>query len=289
MKILKQLQTNVVNKRYRLRSTCEITVIDGYVSLNVTGATFGIKAQTAGTAKVSMELETLIEIIQSHSLKELKFKIQPGRIMGEGFAAKASTSFFEDDKILRSIILPINFNDVDLLAIVASDKYTVEELKFNNLWISVNQAESRLENNINEAVKRLKEYGITRQEIEQLVDRRIYWNILSMNRSYNFQKVVQATKAPNVFEPTRGSFYSEMKRYGANIVPRGCYYDPGERYDKFRERLDDSIFAALEQIEQAILTTFSISINDVSYNVSINWEWQTNVNLDQVKSYADDV
>ena len=80
----------------------------------------------------------------------------------------------------------MNFNDVDLLAISASDKYTVEELKFNNLWISVNHAEERFKNNIDEAAKRLKTYGVTQEEIEQLVNKRIQLNLQSVDRSCNY-------------------------------------------------------------------------------------------------------
>ncbi len=111
-------------------------------------------------------------------------------------------------------------------------------MKFNNLWISVNQAEERLKNNIDEAAKLLQLYGIAQEEIEQLVNKRIELNIQSVNRSYNFQKEIQGMKS-KLFHSSSGSIYSEMKKYGENSVPGGCYFDPVDRYNILRERVND--------------------------------------------------
>lgn len=190
-KVLKQLGASIVNKRHRRNCPCELTLINDLVSFNVPGATFGMKVETEGTAKASFELEIFRQVINSFKLKELKVEIEEGNIIVDKFSFKAITTFFEDDKILRSIVLPMNYSDIDLVSISASNRYTIEELKFNKLWILVNQAERRLKNNLNAAARSLEPYGISRQEIEDLLDKKIQIKVNSTINSFNIQKKMQ--------------------------------------------------------------------------------------------------
>ena len=115
-KLLQQLKTDVVNKKYRGNTQCELTLRDGEVSFNVPGATFGLKAETIGTAKASFGLEVFSKVVRSFGSKEIKIEIHKDRITINKFSFNASTTFFEDDSILRSIALPINYTDLDLIS-----------------------------------------------------------------------------------------------------------------------------------------------------------------------------
>ena len=101
-KLLKKLDTYVVNKKYRYRCICELTLIDRAVSFNVPGCTFGLEVVTEGTAKATFELKIFRDIIKTFSEKELKIEINKGSVAVNNFSFHASTSFFEDDKVLRS-------------------------------------------------------------------------------------------------------------------------------------------------------------------------------------------
>ena len=191
VRLLKKLDTYVVNKKYRYRCTCELTLIEGAVSLNVPGCTFGLEVETKGTAKASFELETFRDVIKTFSQKELIIELKQGHVVVNNFSFNANTSFFEDDKILRSFVLPINYSEMDLISISASNKYTTEELHFNKLFVLVNQAERRLNNNINSAVRSLGHYGITKKDIEEFLNERIQLHIKAMENSLNNQKKIQ--------------------------------------------------------------------------------------------------
>jgi len=85
---------------------------------------------------------------------------------------KVQTTFFEDDKILRSIKLPINYTDYHLLQL-ENRGFTIDELRFNKLEFEVYHAQKRLKTNINKTKDLLGVYGITKQEIEDIIDRKI--------------------------------------------------------------------------------------------------------------------
>lgn len=192
-KLLKKLDTYVVNKKYRYRCICELTLIDRMVSFNVPGCTFGLEVATKGTAKASFELETFKDVIKTFTQKELIIEIKQGHIVVNNFSFSANTSFFEDDKILRSFVLPMNYSEMDLISISASGKYTSEELHFNKLFILVTQAERRLRNNINSAARSLGHYGIAKKDIEEFLNGRIQLHIKTMENSLNNQKKIQET------------------------------------------------------------------------------------------------
>ncbi len=187
-KLLKKLDTYAVNKKYRHRCNCELTLIEGAVIFNVPGCTFSLEVTTVGTAKATFELRKISDIIKTFSEMELKISINKGSVAINSFSFSANTTFFEDDKVLRSFVLPVNFSEMDLISISASNKYTVEELQFNKLFVLVNQAERRLTNNINSAVRSLGQYGITKKDIEAFLNERIQLHIKSMEKSLKVQE-----------------------------------------------------------------------------------------------------
>lgn len=93
---------------------------------------------------------------------------------------------------MRSISLPANYSDIDLVSISASNRYTYEELQFNKLWVLVTQADNRLRNRINAAKRELEPYGITKAEIETLVNEKIQQRIEAEENSFNIQKELQS-------------------------------------------------------------------------------------------------
>jgi len=86
----------------------------------------------------------------------------------------AKSIFFENDEILRTIHLPINYKDMDLLRL-ETEGYTWQEVMFNNLGAQVISAEDNLKRNILLLYRKLSQYGVTREEIEGLVNSKIYF------------------------------------------------------------------------------------------------------------------
>ena len=85
---------------------------------------------------------------------------------------KVQTTFFENDSILRSINLPLNYTDWHLLQLDQKG-FTIEELRFNKLEFEVYHAKKRLTRNINKALDILGLYGVTKKEIENLIESKI--------------------------------------------------------------------------------------------------------------------
>lgn len=93
--------------------------------------------------------------------------------IGDGFMTignlkvKASTFFFQDYSILRSIKLPINYSIVDILRL--SDLYTPEEIEFNKMYILIKSTIGEIDKDINVSYGILKKYGVTTDEIRKIV------------------------------------------------------------------------------------------------------------------------
>ncbi|MBP7397285.1 MAG: hypothetical protein KA933_10015 [Flavobacterium sp.] len=90
----------------------------------------------------------------------------------KGLFLKVETTFFETDKILRSIKMPINYTDWHLLRL-ENEGYTPEELEFNKLDYQVYCAKRNLKSNIHKTVELLNLYGINKKEIEEFVNKKL--------------------------------------------------------------------------------------------------------------------
>jgi hypothetical protein len=103
---------------------------------------------------------------------EIQAEITDGWLAIAGIKVAAKTSFFADDSILRSVNLPLNYNDADLLR-MSDNGFTTEELDFNRLGAKIREAETNLDVNIIKAHRVLKVYGITVEEIREMVENKL--------------------------------------------------------------------------------------------------------------------
>jgi hypothetical protein len=152
---------------------CEVTITDNKVTFSLPGCKYALTCDTQGTAKFSTNFLYFHDLIKHHKYNELFFEIENDLIKLGDFEFKVNTCFFEDDKILKSIKLPIKFQDKHLLNL-KKEGYTKEEFAFNNLQKKIDLAELRLTNNINNALKLLSKYNVTRADIEHLVNSKLY-------------------------------------------------------------------------------------------------------------------
>lgn len=88
---------------------------------------------------------------------------------------KAKTTFFENDSILRSINLPINYSELHLLQLEHKG-FTTEEIDFNKLEFELYYAKKHLKSNIKKTIDILDLYGVTTNEIEELIQGKIKLN-----------------------------------------------------------------------------------------------------------------
>lgn len=98
--------------------------------------------------------------------------IEDGEMSIGSLTVGAKTTFIEVERGLRTIDLPLNYTDLDLI-FLKTGKYTKEELAFNNLNLIIELAERNLEKNIEKAARMLKMYGINKTELELWVNERL--------------------------------------------------------------------------------------------------------------------
>jgi hypothetical protein len=82
-----------------------------------------------------------------------------------------------------------------------------------------------------------------------------------------------------VIHTNYGTKYIQMKPMGENLVPVGCYYDPGERYHVLIQRIRDSIFVGIAVLQNAMSEFFDISVEDINYEISYRRKKYVNLTM----------
>jgi hypothetical protein len=128
MKFLKRaVPKSAIGKLY----SCEITIKTNEVIFVAIGATRVLYCKSAGPVKLSIPFMYLYDIVKYIKTFSTQISIDEGLMTIGNLTVTASTCFFQDDTILRSINLPINFSPDDILQL--PQQYTTEELEFNNM------------------------------------------------------------------------------------------------------------------------------------------------------------
>lgn len=165
---LKQLQK--VEKSSRKKdSTLEITIYDGYLQLVIPGIQLTVQARTEGSAKFTLRLWYFANLVNAEKENELHFNLTENQLKLRGFTFSVLTTFFEKDNILRSIDLPVNYKFLDVAKLFLSEKYTIDEIIFNNLDKEVVDAINKLKTDVDKATSIMRKYGFTSKEVERII------------------------------------------------------------------------------------------------------------------------
>lgn len=157
----------------------EITLKTNEAVFVTIGATKTLYCRATGPAKVTISFGYLFDIVKNLNKLNTRIDIGKGALMIEGLTVKAETFFFNDDSILRSINLPINFTPTDVLNI--PDRYTQEEISFNKVEGLIKKAYTDLENDITHVHRRLAKYRFKKEEIEIFLYNKIFSNNFNSN------------------------------------------------------------------------------------------------------------
>ena len=146
----------------------EITITDNLITLVIPGAKLEVPCETLSTAKATLDFLYFYDIVKSWSETFMEVIFKDNEMQIGITKIKVQTTFFENDSILRSINLPLNYTDWHLLQLDQKG-FTIEELRFNKLEFEVYHAKKRLTRNINKALDILGLYGVTKKDIENLI------------------------------------------------------------------------------------------------------------------------
>jgi hypothetical protein len=171
LKFLKgALPKNRSNKQY----SCEMTIKTNEVDFVVIGARRTLYCKTQGVVKATMPLLYLYDIVRKINEFNTHIAINDGSVTINNINVFAWTFFFENDSILRSINLPINFSPSDIMQL--PEIYTHEEIEFNKLTELHQRAYKTLSKDIKQVYKNLKKYGFTLFDIEKIIRDKVYNN-----------------------------------------------------------------------------------------------------------------
>ena len=174
LQTLKQVNGAVGKRSARtVAITSEITVTDCKITIAVPGAIFSMECLTDGTCKASVPFLHLLEVVKDFKTKNTGIVITEGCIKLNAISLLGKTTFFEDDTILKTIDLPINYTDAELMRLSANG-YTSGEIAFNNLKPKIEKANQNLHKHLLNAYHLLKQYGVTFEDLEQITKERLY-------------------------------------------------------------------------------------------------------------------
>jgi hypothetical protein len=172
--VLKLIKAGLSKGKRSKATTCELTFTDNKIEVAVPGARFSVVSAGIGAAKVTLPFFYLYDIIEKSKNPLLEISLSRNQMTINELTVGAVTSFFEDDRILRTIDLPLNYTDKDLI-MLKKDKYTQEELAFNKLIPEIEEAEKNLEKKIEQVYQILKLYGIKKADLKSLIIKSLYF------------------------------------------------------------------------------------------------------------------
>ena len=156
---------------------CEVTVTNDKIAIAVPGAVFSTKCDVKGNAKIILPFFYFFDIIQKNKNSVIEIIVVEGEIAIGSLIVGAKTTFNVVEKGLRTIKLPLNYTDKDLILLKKSN-YTKEELTFNNLNSIIKLAEKNLKKKIVKASQILELHGINKSELELWVNEKLDKSII---------------------------------------------------------------------------------------------------------------
>ena len=172
--ILKLIKAGLGKGKRSKVTTCELTFTDNKIEVEVPGAQFTIDSVGIGAAKVTLPFFYLYDIIEKSNKPVLEISLGRNQMTINSLTIGVTTTFFEDDRIPRTIDIPLNYSDKDLL-LLKKGKYIQEELAFNKLMPEIEEAEKNLEKNVEKAYQLLKLYGIKKADLKSIISKSLKW------------------------------------------------------------------------------------------------------------------
>ena len=171
--IIRYLKVSLKNKQNSKNTLmCEVTVKTGKLCFAVPGINNELPCTTEGVGRFVTPLLYLDNLISTFHEDVISISVLQDKVQINSVTFKANTTFFEDDKILATIKLPLNYTEADILKL-ASQNYTPEEITFNELDDDIAIAKQKFEKNIEKAYNLLKIYGVTIEDIKALVEKKL--------------------------------------------------------------------------------------------------------------------
>jgi len=154
-----------------MAATLEIRIQPQFVSFHISGGEIKLFCNTKGWGSFTLSLEYFFQVLTDYTgaVFSPTFKngeMQAGGLFTKGLGFKIQNNHPENKVTLD---LPLNYTDLDILKL--RNQTSEKQLEIVNAKRLIEQAEKRLEINIELAYKTLKDYGVNKNEIIQLINK----------------------------------------------------------------------------------------------------------------------
>ncbi len=172
MDVLKFIKAGQKKTWMEERPYCEITILTGEVQFVVNGASKSLFCETKSPARVTISFAYLLHLVKDRPRVVTKFSVGDEFMTINESTVVVTTCFFQDDSILRSINLPVNYGIADVLRLPL--RYTKKEIEFNKFTSEYKGACATLNYDTRLISARLKKYGISKDAIEKFLHSKIF-------------------------------------------------------------------------------------------------------------------
>lgn len=170
--VLKFVRAGLKKTWMEKRPYCEITIKTNEVEFAVEGAKKTLYCKATGPGRVTISFAYFLHLVQDRPRIQTKISVGDDFMTINETTVVVTTWFFEDDSILRSIDLPLNYGIADVLRLPF--RYTEKEIEFNKLAGEYKSACATLDYDTKLMTRQLKKYGISKSEVEKFIHERIF-------------------------------------------------------------------------------------------------------------------
>jgi hypothetical protein len=171
--VLKFLKAGLKKTWMKERPYCEITIKNDEVQFVVNGARKTLFCEAKGPGRFTISFAYFLHLVNDRPRVITKVALGNEFMTINETTVAVATWFFQDDSILRSIDLPMNYGIADILRL--STRYTEKEIEFSNLLLEYKSAFAILNCDSKTIVNTLKKYGISRDEVEKFIHDKIFF------------------------------------------------------------------------------------------------------------------
>ena len=170
--IIKFLKAGLKKTWMEERPYCEITIKTNEVEFAVEGAKKTLYCKALGPGRITISFAYFLHLVQDRPRVQTKISVGDDFMTINETTITVTTWFFEDDSILRSIDLPVNYGIADVLRLPF--QYTEQEIEFNKLDAEYMNACVTLNYDTKQITRRLKKYGISKDVVEEFIHSKIF-------------------------------------------------------------------------------------------------------------------
>jgi hypothetical protein len=157
----------------RREAAIEIRVQPNYVSLCIPGIEVKQFCSTEGWGSFTLSLEYFYLILTDYTgaifaPKFIDGEMQAGGLFTKGLGYKIQNTHPENKPTVE---IPLNYKPADILNL--RDKLDPKSIGIASAYALIERAEAKLKEDVRDAHKALSKYGVSRNEIEELVKKSI--------------------------------------------------------------------------------------------------------------------